>query len=278
MTQQNISAKPRLSVSTWSLHRTLGDPVIYGPGEQIPLDTHGRGEVSLLQLPGRLASFGIKTLEICHFHLPSLERGYLQEMRSELESAGVELFNLLVDAGDITHPISGERDADWISQWIDVASLLGAQRTRVIAGKARPTEETMALSIRRLRVLARQAEEQGVRLMTENWFALLPDAQHVLSLLDALEGHVGLCLDFGNWRGPEKYDEFVQIAPRAESCHTKATFNGPNVLDREDYVRCLEITRQAGFHGPYTLIYDGPDDNEWQGLALEREVVLPYLA
>ena len=67
------------------------------------------------------------------------------------------------------------------------------------------------------------------------------------------------------------------IASRAESCHTKAHFNAPRQMDKVDYVRCLDLVRGAGFSGPHTLIYDGPGDDEWEGLALERNVVLPYL-
>ncbi len=49
-------------------------------------------------------------------------------------------------------------------------------------------------------------------------------------------------------------------------------------MEREDYVQCLELARAAGFSGPYTLIYDGPHDDEWAGLRLERDVVAPYLS
>ena len=55
---------PRLSVSTWSLHRQLGKPGFTGPahGMQIPIETHNKGSISLLELPARIAEFGIRTL------------------------------------------------------------------------------------------------------------------------------------------------------------------------------------------------------------------------
>ena len=69
-------ATPRLSVSTWSLHRQLGKPGFTGPAHdmQIPIETHDKGPISLLELPAHVAEFGIRTLEICHFHLPSVEK------------------------------------------------------------------------------------------------------------------------------------------------------------------------------------------------------------
>ncbi|OUC08864.1 xylose isomerase [Litorilinea aerophila] len=268
----------RLSISTWSLHRTLGRPTPYGPGDAgpRPILSDGRS-LALLELPARLAEFGIHTLEICHFHLPSLEPAYLDRLRQALEAAEIELFSLLIDAGDLSDPICQEQHMAWMAGWIDVASRLGARCARVSAGKAAPSPETLELSRQALQRLALYARSRQIRLMTENWHALLSTPTAVLHLLEALDGELGLCLDFGNWRGDHKYADLAAIAPRAESCHAKCHFSGPGEMDREDFVRCLDITRAAGFQGPYTLIYDGPDDDEWAGLEQERAVVAPYL-
>ena len=270
---------PRLSVSTWSLHRQLGKPGFTGPAHdlQIPTETHNTGPISLLELPGRIAEFGINTVEVCHFHLPSVEKTYLYELRAALQDADVELFSLLIDEGDITHPSEAARDIAWIERWIDIAGELGAGCARVIGGKAAPSEQTVAQSRTVLAQLAERAETAGIRLMTENWFSIFSTPQNVNTILGELEGKVGLCLDFGNWRGDTKYADLAAIAPMAESCHTKAHFSAPRQIDTDDYIRCLELTQQAGFAGPHTLIYDGPGDDEWEGLAIEREVVNPYL-
>ena len=282
MTITNTNATnqgPRLSVSTWSLHRQLGRPDFYGPedGKQIPVATHGGGELSLLDLPARVAEFGINTLELCHFHIPSLDKEYLNDLRGALDAANVELFSLLIDNGDITHPDHADRDLSWIGEWIETAGILGATCARAIAGKAAPSAAALAMSRNGLQKLSERAEANGVRLMTENWFAILSTPENVLTLLDSLEGRVGLCLDFGNWQGETKYTDFEAIAPRAESCHTKAHFPEPGEMDKADYVRCLDLTQAAGFAGPHTLIYDGPGDDEWHGLTIEREVVQSYL-
>lgn len=282
MTRTNATRNsngPRLSVSTWSLHRQLGRPDFYGPQDekQIPVATHGNGELSLLEVPARVAKFGINTLELCHFHIPSLDKGYLNELRGALKAANVELFSLLIDHGDITHPKCADQDLVWIGEWIDTAGILGATCARAIAGKAAPSADTLEMSRTGLEKLAEHADANGVRLMTENWFSILSTPENVLTLLDGLEGKVGLCLDFGNWQGETKYTDLKAIAPRAESCHTKAHFLSPGKMDRDDYVRCLDLTQDVGFSGPHTLIYDGPGDDEWKGLSIEREVVQSYL-
>jgi sugar phosphate isomerase/epimerase len=133
----------------------------------------------------------------------------------------------------------------------------------------------MAQSVEALNVLAEEAQKLGIGLLTENWFDLTGTPAAVVELLEAMQGRVNLMLDFGNWKGASKYDDLKQIAPFAKSCHTKAAFQNGQI-DREDYVKCLEITREVGFNGPYTLIYDSGGD-EWAGLSTEREAVMPYL-
>ena len=227
-------AAPRLSVSTWSLHRQLGKPGFTGPahGMQIPIETHNKGPISLLELPARVAEFGIRTLEICHFHLPSVEKTYLTELRAALADADVELFSLLIDDGDITHPADAERDIAWIEKWIDIAGELGANCARVIGGKADPSAETVAQSREVLAQLTERADTAGIRLMSENWFSIFSTPENVNTILGGLDGKVGLCLDFGNWRGDTKYKDLAAIASWAESCHTKAHFEAPREMDK----------------------------------------------
>jgi len=47
-------------------------------------------------------------------------------------------------------------------------------------------------------------------------------------------------------------------------------------MNRADFIRCLEICKDAGFKGPHILIYDSPGD-EWSSLDQMREVARPYV-
>lgn len=270
---------PRLSVSTWSLHRSLGKPAIYGPeaGPNPPFVTTIPPLLTLLEVPARIAAAGIHTLEICHFHLPSRAAAYLSELRAAIADAGVELWSLLIDGGDLAHPEHHARDAAWAEDWLAVAAQLGAKNARVSGGKQAPSAEAIARSEQNLAWLADAAARHGVRLMTENWQNLLSTPEVVLTVLDKLAGRLGLCADFGNWQGPQKYTDLAQIMPHAESCHAKAHFSAAGQMDEADFVACLELAKAVKFAGPYTLIYDGPDADEFAGLQVERASVLPYL-
>ena len=266
----------RIAVSTWSLHRLLGTTY---PHDLTTLEvgamqeTYGAGEESLLGLPSVLNNHGYHRLEIVSFHLRSRDQIYLGELRDQLRIANVRLQTLLIDAGDITHPEHGARDQRWIAGWIETANELGADNARIIAGKQRPSPETLERSVNALRQLADGNAGSSVRLVTENWFDLLPRPEQVHYVLDRLEGSVGLLGDFGNWSGPDKYADLASIFTRAELCHAKAQFIDGD-LNEADYEQCVRLAEEAGYTGPYTLIFDSEIPSEWHGLAQERDFIL----
>ncbi|BCM90378.1 hypothetical protein IAD21_02230 [Abditibacteriota bacterium] len=251
----------RLSVSTWSLHQSLGAMPVTGPGDKANR-TASATALSLCDLPRQIARHGIETLEICHFHLASTESDYLAQVREQLEHNRIELWSLLIDGGDL-NGAQAERDFEWIHGWLEVAAQLGARNTRVVAGQGPPSDENLSASIKQLHKLAAIAEAQGVRLMTENWFATLGTPEAVHRVFQELDGKLDLCLDFGNWRGATKYSDIASIAPYATSCHARADFGMLGLLEETDFRRCLKLTVAADFHGPFTLIPSGRIDNEW---------------
>lgn len=269
----------RIAVSTWSLHRLLGTTYPHdlttsaiGPGD----DTYGEGSESLLGLPSVLANHGYHRVEIVSFHMRSRDSIYLAELKDQLKVSEVTLQTLLIDAGDITHPENGARDEAWIAGWLDVANELGAENARIIAGKQKPTRANIDHSVAALKRLAAGNAGSPVRLVTENWFDLLSTPETVHEVLDRLEGKVGLLGDFGNWGGDSKYEDLASIFARAELCHAKASFVGGQ-LDEADYGACVGAAEEAGYKGPYTLIFDADQPHEWAGLALERDFILSLI-
>ncbi|WP_375424884.1 sugar phosphate isomerase/epimerase family protein [uncultured Friedmanniella sp.] len=252
------------AVHSWSLFRTLGRYVALGSMPSGAIEERQEGGLPLLELPAELARHGYTSTQLCHFYLPSLETGYLEELRAAFVEAGVELECFLVDDGDLTHPVEGPAQLEWVSGWLDVAATLAPARARVVAGKQAPDATTLAHSADQLRELARR--HPAVRVVTENWHALLPDAASVNELLDRTAGEVGLLVDLGNWKGPGKYAELAAVAARAETCQAKVRTSASGEVDAEDYRACLGVLRDAGYDGPLALVYDGADPDEWNRL------------
>jgi hypothetical protein len=268
---QHIMKDPIIAVSSWALHQELGQPKFYGAGDdKIPIETHNNGDLTLLELPHELKERGIRTMELCHFHLPSRDKEYLEALREEMDISGITLHALLVDDGDLTSPETGPRDVEWIHDWLPVAARLGAQKARIIAGKTKG-EKRLQTAALMLRLLSRYAEALKVHITTENWFSLLETPSCVKQLLADTEGRVGLNLDFGNWTGDDKYDRLAAIAPLASSCHAKADFSADGALDEDDFARCLNLPYPGDFRGPFTLVAGG-----WPGIEKSRDFILQH--
>lgn len=262
------------TVSTWSLHRTLGRYVAPDSGVQGGQCRPGAVEpegLALLDLPAVLHEHGYDTLQICHFHLPSRSPEYLASLRAAFAAAGVTLDALLVDDGDLTDPEQADQAETWMAGWLETAATLGARRVRLMVGDASPTPEVIQEVGHRLSRLATAHPE--VRIVIENWTGVLQDARSVRAVLDETGGAVGLLIDLGNWnwRGSDHFTELAQIAPLAETCHAKCRFTGSEP-EAEEFQRGLRILNDAGYRGPLALIYDGVDDDEWE--KLEREDAL----
>jgi len=261
----------RLSLTTWSLHRLLGAPEI-GRGPGLPTIA---AELTLEQVPARMRQAGIATLEICHFHLMRTDDAMLAQVRAACDAADVEIFSVLIDAGDLS-AADAHRAADdetMIAGWIDVAARLGASHVRVIAGDA-PADDATARqrSVAALRRLAAYAAPLGVRVLTENFRALAATAESCRAIIAAAGSTVGLCADIGNFPLANRVSEFGAVAPLAESIHVKAHYSADGAIVGSELEQCLAASVAAGFAGPYTLVYDRPGD-PWPGIGALRGIV-----
>jgi sugar phosphate isomerase/epimerase len=261
------------AVSTWSLHRTLGRFVAadaVAPAGRLVPHVADPGALSLLDLPAELKKRGYGAVQLRHCDLPSRTPEYLADLRAAIEFAGIELDTLLIEDGDLTHPELADVTEQWIGAWLDVAVALGARLARICAGRSAPTDALIVNSAERLSRLAQTHPE--VRVVTENWLEMTPDADTVRNIMEETGSVVGLMIDLGNWSGPGKYEELAAIVEFADTCHAKAHIvNGD--LDREDFRKSLQVLKDAGYTGPLALIYDGPDPDEWAWLDKEWGIV-----
>jgi sugar phosphate isomerase/epimerase len=270
----------QIAVSSWSVHHLLGVTYANGPGKfptGIPEPTFGPCTLEFLDLPAELARRGYHRAEICHFHLASLEPGYLKTVRDAFQKSGVVIQTLLIDDGDLTDSATRDRDLKWIASWIEAAAVLGVENARVIAGKAKPSPEALALSVDGLRAMAQLGKARGVRIVTENWFDLLSSPREVHHVLDKVGEQLGFLADTGNWHGATKYDDLKSIFARAELCHAKCGFGPGLAMDDGDFGHCMKAAAEAGYAGPLTLIFESPGD-EWRGLDMEHKFVRDYFS
>jgi sugar phosphate isomerase/epimerase len=272
-----------LSLTTWSLHRNLG------PMHWTKWDGHKQTQVTivepqpelttLLELPTILAQNGFGAVEICHFHFRDTSEAYLHKLRDTIREAGIRFYTLLIDYGDISSEDETRKlaDIEWIKGWIDIAVIAGAERVRIIAGQAEPTnKEALRRSAESLQQLCNYADSRGVKVVTENFQPLTSIADNCLTLLAECGDQLGIISDFGNFSGESKFMELAKIIPKSESIHAKAITDEDGFPDIEEFQLCLNMVKRSGYEGPIVLVYDGPHDM-WDGIERIKQLALPYL-
>ena len=143
---------------------------------------------TLLELPAEIAAHGFDCYDLTILHLPSIERGYLAEVRTAFEESGVEIFQLLIDTGEVGSPDPDERSAGikHTKLWIEVARELGASGVRYVPGDSEPTPETMRECATAFREIFDFAVESGLKPATENYRIFTNEADDLLRLVEAL--------------------------------------------------------------------------------------------
>jgi len=272
-----------LSISTWSLHRNLGS--LHWTVWDAETNTHQTQVqeqpllTTLLELPAEAASRGYQALEVCHFHFPSTEIGYLDQLRRSFDESNVKFDTLLLDYGDLTAHDATKRSADLglIRSWIDIASNCGAKQIRVIAGEASPNDDqAIQLSASALSELAQYAASKNVHVITENFKALTSTSESSLKLLAQAGKKVGFITDFGNYHSADKISEIGDTAAQSVSIHVKPTYDETGFPDKDELITYLTKVEQTGFNGAFVLIYDGPGDM-WEGLERVKAIVEPFI-
>ena len=255
----------RIALSTASVHlaEALGRPryELAADGKQV-IQTAGEASpmLELLDVPSTLAAHSINTLDLCIQHIPNIDSGYLAELRAALTDAKVELYQVLIDLGNVASLDPQERDADlaMTKRWMEIAAELGAGGVRYVPGDSEPTSETIRLSAEAFRELADHAAQCGIKPATENYKAMNHRAETLLEILDRAERDYGLIADFGNASGPDKYSILAQLLPRATSIHAWAEYDDAGTLNRDEFRQCLTMARDSRFAGPIMLLGGQP--------------------
>lgn len=254
----------RAGLSSFSLHLpdALGDPwfELDDGGKSVSGSYRQTPTLDLLDFPSEVASLGINCVDLCIQHISNIEPGYLAELRSAFDSANVELYQLLIDIGEVGSPDPDERSASiaLTKRWMEIAAELGSSGVRYVPGDSKPTPETIRASGEAFRELYDYCVGCGVEPATENYKFFNSEADHLLGVLDISERDYGVVADFGNAKGPGKYDNLSKLMPRATAIHQWVAIDDEGVINDEDSKRCLKMARDSGFDGPIMLLGGHP--------------------
>ena len=254
----------RAGLSSFSLHLpdALGDPwfELDAGGKSVSGSFRQTPTLDLLDFPGQVAAHGINCVDLCIQHIPNIEPGYLAELRAAFESADVELYQLLIDIGEVgsADPDKSSAGIALTKRWMEIAAELGATGVRYVPGDSKPTPATISQSGKAFRELYDYCVACGVEPATENYKVFNNEADDLLQVLDLSGRDYGLVADFGNAAGPRKYDTLSKLMPRATAIHQWVTIDDEGTINKDDSKHCLNMARDKGFDGPVMLLGGQP--------------------
>jgi sugar phosphate isomerase/epimerase len=271
----------RIAVSTWSLHnyfQSTRDEDFKLPGKML----------ELLDFPEMIADkYKVHHLEFCAPHFASTEPSYLQELKGRLAEARAQVINMPVDiqeiwtGGGLSDPDKQVRDnaVNASKKWIDVAATIGSQAVRCDPGKMKADD--LVPTIESYQALAAYGKSKGVHVIVENHGGV--GSEHPEELVKLFQGvnsqFFGALPDFANFpdeptreRGLNLLLPYARIVAHAKGLE----FDASGKETKYDFPKAMQIAKQAGFKGIYSIEFEGPGD-PYEGVQKTLDELLKYL-
>jgi sugar phosphate isomerase/epimerase len=271
----------RIAISSWSLHnyfRATRESTFNLPGPTLVL----------LDFPDMIVDrYRIRHFEFCASHFPSTDPAYLKELKYALVHTQSTVVSLAVDIdqcgpdGAFSDPDHEARLAAFeaVKSWVDVAHSLGVKFISVAPGKFDP--ENLARTAESYKTLATYALVKGVHVIVENQSGFgdehPEDLTRVINL--AGPGRIGALPNFANFPDEPTRAKGLKLLFRLAPtiCHAQGMeYHAEGTETAYDSSQAIEIAKQSGFRGIYTIEFDGPGD-PYSGIQKTLDELLKYL-
>ena len=279
----------KLSLAQWSMHRMIrndGDDPYNFAAKAKEWGFSGLEYVSQLYR---------KELEAAEYSDEAMQ-AFVDRCNAEAEKHGVENLIIMVDGeGDLASDDEATRTEaiERHKKWVNAASAMGCHSIRVNLNGSSEPEAWIANSVDGLGRLADYAFEKAVNVIVENHGGLSSNAELLAEVMEQLgDGRVncGTLPDFGNfcirrndpsdWRSgcAEEYDRYqgvTELMPHAKAVSAKShDFDADGNETNTDYVRMLQIVKDAGYTGFIGVEYEGGDLSEEEGILATRDLLV----
>jgi len=130
------------------------------------------GKMSTKQWFEAARDSGLDGVDISTLFIKNHTPVYLKQLKGELESVGLPVV-MMVTYPDFSHPdpLQRDRELEYLSRDIAVASYLGVKYIRILAGQAHPEtpiKEGIGWVVESFKKIAQKADKYGVKLVYEN--------------------------------------------------------------------------------------------------------------
>jgi len=258
--------RERLAVSTYPFRSFIASPHRN--------NTEGESGRMLLEefaaiLPQKLSVRGIEPWSP---HFQSTDADYVHALHGAFRKAGLRVVNIPVDV--VTHLCGSAQDRqaglEIYRKWVDAAVILGSPGIRIHLPRGESGEQ-ISCAVSSLSELARYGAEKNVVINLENDEPDTEQPERIARVIQSVNSPFLCALpDFCNSMlihdDPEYNDRAMALLfPLAFNIsHVKDEESGDGKIYRVDVNRIFSIARKAGYHGFFSMEWEGTGD-PWEG-------------
>jgi sugar phosphate isomerase/epimerase len=277
----------KLSLAQWSFHKAIRS-----------------GEMSPLDFAQNASELGFEGIEyVSQLYKNELKKDpdpkvamqkLLDTLKMKSEKYGVRNVLIMVDGeGNLGTLDSEKRDqaVENHKKWVDAAAFLGCHSIRVNAKGEGTAEEVATAVVDGLNKLSAYAEKKGINVIVENHGGYSSNAKWLVNVMKTVgKSNVGTLPDFGNFcqtigygsindkNCKDAYDIYEgvgEMMPYAKAVSAKSyDFDENGNQLKIDYVKMLQVVKDAGYTNYIGVEYEGDNLSEKDGIIATKELLL----
>lgn len=277
----------KLSLAEWSLHKQIIN-----------------GEMSPLDFAQKAKEFGFEGIEyVSQLYTNELKKDpdqklamqkLLDTLKMNSEKYGVKNVNIMIDnEGDLATDDEEERNlaVENHKKWIDAAEFLDCPTIRVNLRGSHKTDIWTDQATKSLKSLAEYAKPKNINVIVENHGGFSSNGVLLTNVIKNVNmDNCGTLPDFGNFcqtkdygsindvNCKEAYDIYKgvkEMMPFAKAVSAKSyDFDKEGNQPKIDYVKMLQIVKDAGYTGYIGVEYEGENLSEVDGLLATKKLLL----
>jgi sugar phosphate isomerase/epimerase len=289
MEQKSEESTPffKLSLAEWSLHRAIRED--------------GMSPLDFAQKASELGFEGVEYVsqlyseELKKDENPAVAmQNLLKTLKEKSQTYNVVNVLIMVDnEGHLADPDAEERakTVENHKKWVDAAKYLGCHSIRVNAHGEGSAEEVADAAVDGLTALSTYAATQGINVLVENHGGYTSNGKWLTDVMARVNmPNCGTLPDFGNFCMTEgygsinskecedPYDIYMGVQEMMEYAKAVSAksydFDENGEQPKIDYVKMLQIVKDAGYKGFIGVEYEGDNLSEIEGIKATKKLLL----
>jgi sugar phosphate isomerase/epimerase len=252
--QRNGKSHIRLSIAGYSYRQYLA------------LNLKPKPPMTLDDFVELAAGMNVDAVEPTAYYFADTSPEYLAHLKGKCSRLGLDVSGTAVGNNFcISDPSKLRQQIQYVKDWVDHASRLGAKTIRIFAGnvdKGDTEEKARARCVEAIQEACDYAAKFGVILALENHGGIVKTIDQMLTVIQAVKHDwFGVNWDSGNFISDDPYADLTRIAPYAVTVQIKTEIQRTGQKKEEsDLKQLIAILRTANYRGYVALEYEAAED------------------